>query len=286
MSAGTRRARLAMTRSLRCTRCLRCTPYSYTCETWYPVPSSGQSTLVPERRRHPPSELQDALLATKGGGAFLQQLVTTAATIIGDDTSATGTVVRDGHPAMVASSDLRAGRFDTIERGRRESPTLTPRRNGGPVLIDDLTTDERFSHLSIGALAIGLRSALFLPLDCGNDAVGTLSLYSGYPYAFLSAQQREVSRFAWEVSRALNLAMRLDHDLQITSQLRAALVSRTVIDQGIGIIMGQNRCNASTAFGILRTASQNRNVKLHLVSAEIITAVSRQPPTPGSAFVG
>jgi len=33
-----------------------------------------------------------------------------------------------------------------------------------------------------------------------------------------------------------------------------------VIDQGIGINMGQNRCDAAAAFGILRAASQNRNV--------------------------
>ena len=168
-STGICRVRLAMTRCLRCTQCLQCTPHSYACETWYPTPSSSQSTLVPERRRHPPHELQDALLATKGCGAFLPQLVSMAPTITGDHTSATVTVVRDGHPAMVAGSDLRADRFDTIERGRRESPSLTPRRTGGPVLIDDLTTDERPSHLSP---------------------------YSGHPYAFLSAQQREATRFA------------------------------------------------------------------------------------------
>ena len=58
---------------------------------------------------------------------------------------------------------------------------------------------------------------------------------------------------------------------KVTDQLRAALNSRTLIDQTIGIIMGQNRCNADAAFAVLRSASQNRNVKLRDVAAEIIT---------------
>ena len=111
-----------------------------------------------------------------------------------------------------------------------------------------------------GNLAREWRSALFLPLDAGTDTVGVLSLFGHDAYIFGSAQQAEATRFSREASGALNLAVRREHDLEITGQLREALVSRTVIDQGIGIIMGQNRCDAAAAFGILRAASQNRNV--------------------------
>jgi ANTAR domain/GAF domain len=76
-----------------------------------------------------------------------------------------------------------------------------------------------------------------------------------------------------------------DHDVEITDQLRAALTSRTVIDQAIGIVMGQNRCDADTAFAVLRAASQNRNIKLRVVAAEILTAVSKKVPTQGRPFI-
>jgi AmiR/NasT family two-component response regulator len=68
---------------------------------------------------------------------------------------------------------------------------------------------------------------------------------------------------------------------ELTTQLEAALTSRATIDQAIGIIMGQNRCDADRAFDLLRAASQNRNVKLRTVAAEIVAAVSGKPPTPG-----
>ena len=75
--------------------------------------------------------------------------------------------------------------------------------------------------------------------------------------------------------------VRLAHYVEISAQLRAALTSRTVIDQSIGIIMGQNGCGTDAAFAVLRSASQNRNVRLRTVAAEIITAVSTTPSAVG-----
>jgi AmiR/NasT family two-component response regulator len=57
-----------------------------------------------------------------------------------------------------------------------------------------------------------------------------------------------------------------------------------VIDQALGVVMGQNRCTADEAFDILRTISQNCNVKLRDVAAEIITEVSGQPPGTEARF--
>lgn len=61
-------------------------------------------------------------------------------------------------------------------------------------------------------------------------------------------------------------------------------MSSSVIDQAVGILMGQQRCNAATAFDLLRQASQNRNRKLRDIAAEIITNVSGEPPQPRPRF--
>ena len=57
-------------------------------------------------------------------------------------------------------------------------------------------------------------------------------------------------------------------------------MSRRTIDQAIGVVMGQNRCDAETAFTTLRSASQNRNVKLRDVAAGVLLSVSSAPPAP------
>lgn len=252
------------------------------------MPSSSRSTLL-ERRRHPPSELQDALLSTDGLDSFLRQLVAIAAGVIGRGTSAAVTVIRDGRQALAASSDELAEPYDGVGQGPGEGPAMTALTTGVTVVIEDLVTEDRFTPVGRGdstERALGWRSALFLPLDVGDATVGVLSLYSSGAHMFGSAQQAEATRFSWEASRALNLAVRRARDLEVTDQLREALVSRAVIDQGIGIIMGQNRCDAATAFGLLRSASQHRNVKLRIVSAEIVTAVSNgRLPTPTKTLV-
>lgn len=136
----------------------------------------------------------------------------------------------------------------------------------------------------LSALAMGVRSVLSLPLDGGDQAVGALNLYSRSTHAFGEREQVAAQRFADEASRALSLAVRLVQHVELTEQLRAAMTSRAVIDQAMGIIMGQNRCGADEAFAVLRAASQHRNVKLRVVAQEIITSVTgtalRDPVDP------
>jgi AmiR/NasT family two-component response regulator len=69
----------------------------------------------------------------------------------------------------------------------------------------------------------------------------------------------------------------------LTRHLETALASRTVIDQAIGIIMGQNRCTAA-AFEILRRASHHRNIKLRAITYEILTRIGGEPPDPSATF--
>ena len=86
--------------------------------------------------------------------------------------------------------------------------------------------------------------------------------------------------FAACAAGALALAARQASYAALTDQLRAALASRSVIDQAIGIIVAQERCPAAQAFAILRTASQKRNVKLREIARDIVTSVSGAPPEP------
>ena len=44
--------------------------------------------------------------------------------------------------------------------------------------------------------------------------------------------------------------------------------------------MAQQRCAATEAFGILRTASQHRNLKVRHVAEQIVTGVTGRPPQP------
>lgn len=73
-------------------------------------------------------------------------------------------------------------------------------------------------------------------------------------------------------------------DTALLAQMEASLQSRTVIDQALGIIMGQQRCAASTAFELLRRESQNSRRRLRDIAAELVERASGQPPESGRPF--
>jgi len=114
--------------------------------------------------------------------------------------------------------------------------------------------------------------------------IGALNLYATRPGAFGSEEQATAARFADEASRAITLAVRLAMRAEMSENLQHALASRAVIDQALGIIMGQNRCSADDAFDILRTTSQNRNVKLRDIAAAMVAAVSGHAPRSDARF--
>jgi anti-anti-sigma factor len=77
---------------------------------------------------------------------------------------------------------------------------------------------------------------------------------------------------AEQAAIAVTAALRHYDEVTLSDHLRTALSSRSVIDQAIGIIMGQRRCTADEAFAMLRTISQRRNLKLRVVAADLVAS--------------
>ena len=75
-----------------------------------------------------------------------------------------------------------------------------------------------------------------------------------------------------------------DRDQQLAEQLQQALASRSLIDQAIGVLMAQERCDAQEAFALLRQHSQNNNRKLRDVAVDVITRLTGHPPTAPTPF--
>jgi GAF domain-containing protein len=230
------------------------------------------------------AELQQLLLATDNIDEFLQQLAHLATEMLPGELSCGVTMRRDHRPITVASSDLLASQVDEIQYQYDNGPCLASLNTGETVRIDDLATDQRWNGYQMPALAQGIRSSISLPLHAEQKVIGALNLYASRPGAFGPQEQATAARFADEASRALNLAVRLAVRAEMSENLQHALASRAVIDQALGIIMGQNRCSADEAFDILRTTSQNRNVKLRDVAAAMVAAVSGHPPSSDARF--
>ncbi|NRQ33597.1 GAF and ANTAR domain-containing protein [Nonomuraea sp. NN258] len=200
----------------------------------------------------------------------------TAATIPGRPALSL-TLMWNGRPRTIASSDNRAHPMDEIQYDGGEGPCLEAMDTGRAVLATDLACDDRWPDFSARVAGRGVRSVYSEPLGNGR---GALNLYGDAPGGF-PQQVRAVAQLSAEhVGILLEAALRATKQAELTEQLRQALDTRAVIDQAVGILMAQQRCDAGHALSLLRVASQHRNRKLHLVAGDIVAAVSGGPPQP------
>ncbi|MFC0032321.1 GAF and ANTAR domain-containing protein [Micromonospora chaiyaphumensis] len=216
---------------------------------------------------------------------FLDDIVRVAAEVVTPAVACGLTVRRDGGAFTVASSGDLAAQGDEIQYGADEGPCLEALRRGEAVEVLDLRDDGRWSRYREHALRLGIISSLSLPMTVDGETVGALNLYATEPHAFSGRVRRQALAFCDHGSAALGVILRQADQALLHEQLTHAMASRGIIDQALGVIMGQQRCTATQAFALLRRASQNRNRKLRDVAAEIITQVTGESPEPGAGFM-
>lgn len=229
--------------------------------------------------------LQELLLTAPEFETFLGEVAALAAGLIEPVASVGVTVRYGGEFLTVASSDTRAALVDEEQYLEGQGPCLEALRTGQVVEVNDQDTDPRMEGFGVRAREIGVFSVLSLPLFVDTTARGALNLYSSErENAFGNDVRQQALAFAHRASVALTLRIRHEEQARTSRQLEQALASRTVIDQAVGILMAEQRCDAHAAFHLLRRHSQTNNRPLREVAEDLITRVSGQPPRPGTPF--
>lgn len=232
--------------------------------------------------------LQNALLNTDTVEQFLHELAILAVRAVGDadDTMSCQMALRQrGRPASAtACSDLLASAAGRVQHQSGDDPVLDALRHARPVNVHDTETAGRWHRFCQEAAALGIRSCYAAPLIHDGEPVGAFVLYARRTGAFGPAEAKRADEFAKDASGALTLSLRMAACADQNDQLRSSIASRTVIDQALGVIMAQERCPQDKAFTLLRSVSQNTNVKLRDLAAAIVTQVSGEPPQPSAPF--
>ena len=223
--------------------------------------------------------LQNALLKTDSVEQFLHELAVLSTRVAGEGLSCGMTLRQRGRPpAAVACTDSLAAQADDIQYRMDDGPCLHAMRHARTVRIDDFASHESWPRFSRQAAVLGLRSCLAVPLRADEEPAGALTLYARWPRAFGPAETARAEQFAGHASGALTLALRMASCNDLNHQLRSSMISRAVIDQALGVIMATERCPQDRAFAVLKTVSQNTNVKIRDLAATIVTSVSGEPP--------
>ncbi|WP_203880020.1 GAF and ANTAR domain-containing protein, partial [Planobispora takensis] len=200
-------------------------------------------------------ELTAALLATSGIEAALNELATAASRITPGAPMAGLTLRLGGRVRTVASSEATALLVDEIQYGNGIDGGPCPQAidTGLVVQVDDLATEHRWGDYSTLLPAHGLRSIYSHPLRAGEQAIGALNTYapSTAETAFGPAARQTIAQVAEHTGLLLHAVVQAAQHVEITGQFRQALAQRSIIDQAIGILMGQRRCSADQAFALI-----------------------------------
>lgn len=232
----------------------------------------------------------DATIGANGVESFFEDLAHLAAATLSTpdcDVCCGITVEHNNSKVTVASSGDRARELDEIQYELDRGPCLHALRTNQIVLLPDLEVEnEEFPRWRERALAAGVRSSLSVPVPGFSASAGgaAFNFYAEKPNAFSVRSVQRAQDFARRAIRGVAMGLRLVEADRVTEDLRAALGSRSVIDQALGVIMAENRCDADTAFSVLRRASHNRNVKLRAVAAEIVERVGGTVPVAPPRF--
>ncbi|MFE9644179.1 GAF and ANTAR domain-containing protein [Streptomyces sp. NPDC006365] len=224
------------------------------------------------------SHITQWLLETDSLEDFLQTLAD-AALELSRAQGAGLTLQRNGRPLTVVSAGTAATKLDEKQYGQGDGPCLQSLRTGVELLINDMIEETRWGDYPAYADACGIRSSLSLPIAAHTYSAGALNLYAAPPKAFEQTDVTALRALASQATGAIALAQRLTDTQEFATQLQDAMKYRSVIDQALGVVMGQRKCTAEDAFGVLRSASQNRNIKLRDLCTELITNLTGEPPT-------
>ena len=183
------------------------------------------------------------------------------------------TAAYDGQMAMDA---------DELQYERGYGPCMDAGRAGLVMLIEDMTTDERWPDYTRHASEHGVGSSLSIPLPLQSSTIGALNIYAGRPHAFGEADVELGEEVAGWVAIAVSNAQSTTMTEQELRDMRTAMMSRASIEQAKGVLMERYRITADQAFTLLTHASQHTNTKLRDVADELVRTGVLLGATPRS----
>jgi transcriptional regulator with GAF, ATPase, and Fis domain len=182
-----------------------------------------------------------------------------------------------GRPTTSAATDEATYQLDSRQYALDDGPCLDAARRNNVNRWDLAEAEQRWPEFTDLAKEMGLHSYLSAGLHLAGRPLGALNLSSRQADGFNELDEGLVDLFTAPAAAAIAIAGRYSDMRDLAAQFEDALRSRAVIDQAIGIIMAESRCDASQAFNTLTRASNNRNMKLRDLAAEIVTRVGGRP---------
>lgn len=186
-----------------------------------------------------------------------------------------------GHLVTDALTDPLVKVLDQLQYDVGEGPcveALADEAGPGVVVAERLRHEARWHGWVPGALDHGVRSVLAVALHTGGGNLGVLNMYSTSSDV-LSEETRSVAPlFAAQAAYAYGYTHQIGN-------LEAALESRQMIGNAVGVVMERYGLSSERAFEYLVRAAATSQVKIRVIAEELLRDSSMRPgsaaPRPG-----
>jgi hypothetical protein len=207
---------------------------------------------------------------------LLTQVATMAVQAIPGADGAGLTLLETGRADVIVKSAEFVRQIEDIQYGLGQGPCISAAAEGKTMRSGSLGGDPRWPRFGPRAGRLGVHSVLALPLLTPGGVVGAMNVYAHARDAFDAHAERIGEVFSVPAAISVLNAQLLDQSERITAQLHAALTTRPVIDQAIGILRSRSGDTAEEAFDSLRQLSQRQHTKLADLAGQIVDeAVAR-----------
>ena len=174
---------------------------------------------------------------------------------------------QEGRFDTVAASDDIVRLIDGFERELGEGPCLDAIMDESVYHDADLTDGSPWPRLTERVLAeTPVRGMAGFRLRAAEQKTGALNLFSDSPGGLTDRAVDEGIVLASFVSVALVAS----HERQTADTLRAGLRSNREIGKAVGLMMAFHKVTDDQAFEMLRSASQDMNLKLSEVARQVV----------------
>ncbi|MGI5119780.1 ANTAR domain-containing protein [Marinactinospora thermotolerans] len=223
-------------------------------------------------------ELTRVLSYEEDMSTTLQRILELTLRLIPGCHAASVTLLDDaGKPATAVATSDEIYRLDQEQYDLGDGPCLDAARRRSTNRCRLGEAEQNWPEFTATAKRMGLRSYLSAGLISEDGRpVGALNLSSRDDDGFDALDEAFIALFALPAAAVITGRDRYQRTAELAAQMEAALASRAVIDQAIGIIMAQSGCDAAEAFQRLRRSSNNQNVKLRDLAERIVTQVGGQ----------
>ena len=153
--------------------------------------------------------------------------------------------------------------IDQLQYELREGPCYDVISGTHSTIVTFMDDEERWPRFAPRAAELGVGSMMSFELTEAPGMRSSLNLYSRQGGAIQADAADIAQLFAAHAATTLHLVDRVE-------QLEAALRTRTVIGQAVGVTMERYAITHDRAFQFLVRLSQNTNVKLRDISGNIV----------------